>query len=96
MSLGVSEAGRKTDMQAGKHYRQDVYSPLNFTDYYSNVWSGTPSANNANNAWNVYFNNGNSNNNNRNNGFQVRLVHNEKWQACFSKRPDRYTMWLQF
>lgn len=40
----------------------------------SNVWSGSPNANNSNNAWNVNFNNGNANNDNRNNNNHVRLV----------------------
>ncbi|WOO31811.1 DUF1566 domain-containing protein [Diaphorobacter limosus] len=40
----------------------------------SNVWSGSPNANNSNNAWNVNFNNGNANNDNRSNNNHVRLV----------------------
>ena len=40
----------------------------------SNVWSGSPNANNSSNAWNVNFNNGNANNNNRSNANSVRLV----------------------
>lgn len=80
MSLCVSEACLDTGMQTWKCYLMDVLSSLNFTDYYSNVWSGSASANNTNNAWNVNFNNGNSNNNNRNNNNRVRLVRDGEWQ----------------
>jgi len=80
MSLCVSKACRQTGMQTGKYYLMDVFLLINFTDFSSSVWSGSPNANNTNNAWNVNFNNGNSNNNNRNNDQYVRLVRGGKRQ----------------
>ncbi len=55
-------------------YLRDANRVNNSAGKPSNVWSGSPNANNSNNAWNVHFNNGNANNNNRNNNKFVRLV----------------------